>query len=144
VCGGGRYDGLFEQLGGRPTPAIGFAMGLERIVALLEEREQTAAMTPHAYMVLVGEEAVAAGLPLAERLRDALPELRLLVNGGGGSFKSQFKRADRSGARLALIIGEAEAAAGSVTVKDLRSEAGQSELDQTQRVARLGELLKDD
>lgn len=144
VLAGGRFDGLVEQLGGRPTPAIGFAMGVERLVALLEEREQTIAAAPHAYMVLVGEQAVAVGLPLAERLRDALPRLRLLVNGGGGSFKSQFKRADRSGARFALIIGDAEAAAGTVTVKDLRTEAGQDELAQTQLVARLNQLLAQD
>jgi histidyl-tRNA synthetase len=144
VLAGGRFDGLVEQLGGRPTPAIGFAMGVERLVALLEEREQTIAVAPHAYMVLVGEQAVAAGLPLAERLRDALPRVRLLVNSGGGSFKSQFKRADRSGARFALIIGDGEAAAGTVTVKDLRTEAGQDELAQTQLAARLNQLLAQD
>lgn len=141
VLAGGRYDGLVEQLGGRPTPAVGFAMGLERLVTLLEEREPAAALAPHAYMVLVGEPAIAVGLPLAERLRDALPSLRLLVNGGGGSFKSQFKRADRSGARLALVIAEDEAAASTVVVKDLRSDAEQVALAQADLPARLRELL---
>ena len=143
VLAGGRYDGLVEQLGGKPTPAIGFAMGLERIVALLEEREQVVNPAPHAYLVLVGEQAVAAGMPLAERLRDALPGLRLLVHCGGGSFKSQFRRADRSGARLALIIGEEEAAAGQVAVKDLRSEAEQATLSEQQVIARLRDLLQE-
>ena len=143
VLAGGRYDGLVEQLGGKPTPAIGFAMGLERIVALLEEREQVVNPAPHAYLVLVGEQAVAAGMPLAERLRDALPGLRLLVHCGGGSFKSQFRRADRSGARLALIIGEEEATAGQVAVKDLRSEAEQATLSEQQVIARLRDLLQE-
>jgi histidyl-tRNA synthetase len=137
VLAGGRYDGLVEQLGGRTTPAIGFAMGLERIVSLLEEREQAAVAAPHAYLVLVGEQAVAVGLPLAERLRDALPSLRLLVNGGGGNFKSQFKRADRSGARLALIIADDEVADGTVTVKDLHAEAEQVTLPQADLPAQL-------
>lgn len=140
VLAGGRYDALVEQLGGRPTPAIGFAMGLERIVTLLEDRGRTAAMAPDAYMVLVGGQAVAAGVPLAERLRDALPALRLLVNGGGGSFKSQFRRADRSGARLALIIGESEAEAGTVSVKDLRGEGEQVTLAQAELSAYLQEF----
>jgi histidyl-tRNA synthetase len=140
VLAGGRYDALVEQLGGRPTPAIGFAMGLERIVTLLEDRGRTAAMAPDAYMVLAGGQAVAAGVPLAERLRDALPALRLLVNGGGGSFKSQFRRADRSGARLALIIGESEAEAGTVSVKDLRGEDEQVTLAQAELSAYLQEF----
>ena len=141
VLAGGRYDGLVEQLGGRATPAVGFAMGLERLVALLEEREPAVAAAPHAYMVLVGGPAIAVGLPLAERLRDALPSLRLRVDGGGGSFKSQFKRADRSGARLALVIAEDEAAAGTVVVKDLRSDAEQVAVAQADLPARLRELL---
>lgn len=143
VLAGGRFDGLVEQLGGRPTPAIGFAMGLERLVALLEEQGQVPAFAPEAYMVLVGEQAVAVGLPLAERLRDALPRLRLLVNGGGGSFRSQFKRADRSGAQLALIIGDEEVAAGLVTVKHLRSDAAQITLPEAQAIEHLSELLQE-
>lgn len=141
VLAGGRYDGLVEQLGGRPTPAVGFAMGMERIVTLLEERGESAAQQPHAYMVLVGEAALAAGVPLAERLRDALPSLRLMVNAGGGSFKSQFKRADRSGARVALVIADSEVTGGTVTLKDLRSDTEQQTVSQDELAARLEALL---
>ncbi|MDX1656274.1 MAG: histidine--tRNA ligase, partial [Candidatus Competibacteraceae bacterium] len=118
VCAGGRYDGLVEQLGGRPTPAVGFAMGLERLVALLAESGyQGPDLAPHAYLVMVGEAAEVRGLALAEQLRQQLGGLRLLVNGGGGSFKSQFRKADRSGARYALILADSELAAGTVTAK---------------------------
>ena len=133
VLAGGRYDGLVEQLGGRPTPAIGFAMGLERLVALLEESEpDLTGKRPHAYLVLVGEAAGEAGLVLAERLRDAVPGLRLAVNCGGGSFKSQFKRADKIGARVALVVGDDELAAGTVAVKDLRAQAEQRTVPQAE------------
>ena len=133
VLAGGRYDGLVEQLGGRPPPAIGFAMGLERLVALLEESEpDLTGKRPHAYLVLVGEAAGDAGLVLAERLRDAVPGLRLAVNCGGGSFKSQFKRADKIGARVALVVGDDELAAGTVAVKDLRAQAEQRTVPQAE------------
>jgi histidyl-tRNA synthetase len=103
VCAGGRYDGLVEYLGGRSTPAVGFAMGIERLIALLEESGVAfPSVAPQVYLVTVGERAEAHGLILADRLRDALPGLRVLLNGGGGSFKNQFKRADKSGAQLAL------------------------------------------
>lgn len=141
VLAGGRYDGLVEQLGGRPTPAIGFAMGLERIVALLEDRGRLAATAPDAYMVLVGEQAIRVGIPLAEKLRSDLPALKLLVNGGGGSFKSQFKRADRSGARFALIIGDGEAEAATVSVKDLRAESKQVTLAYPELTAHMQEFV---
>jgi len=129
VCAGGRYDGLVEQLGGRSTPAIGFAMGVERLISLLEETE-TASQTEgvHAYMVLVGEEPQRQGLILAERLRDQIPGLRLLTNCGGGSFKSQFKKADRSGAGYALVIGEDELNRGVAGVKPLRDKGEQQEI----------------
>jgi histidyl-tRNA synthetase len=134
VCAGGRYDGLVEQLGGRPTPAAGFAMGLERLLALVEEGDALPpAPVPHAYLVVAGEGTQAEGLRLSENLRNQLPGLRLVVNGGGGSFKAQIKRADRSGALLALILGEAELAAGTIGVKPLR-EAGAEQ----QAVAREG------
>ena len=127
VCAGGRYDGLVEYLGGRPTPAVGFAMGLERLIALLEESGVAfPSQAPHAYIVTVGERAEAHGLVLADRLRDALPGLRVLLNGGGGSFKNQFKRADKSGAVLALILGDSELDAGQVGIKPLRG--GEQEL----------------
>ncbi len=129
VCAGGRYDGLVEQLGGRKTPAVGFAMGVERLISLLEESE-TATQTAdiHAYMVLVGEEPQRQGLLLAEQLRDQMPGLRLLTNCGGGSFKSQFKKADRSGASYALVIGEDELNRGVAGVKPLRDNGKQQEI----------------
>jgi histidyl-tRNA synthetase len=139
ICAGGRYDGLLEQLGGRAGYAAGFAMGLERLLALLEEEgglpEQPA---PHAYIVTAGEQAIMAGLQLAERMRDELPGLRLVLNGGGGSFKAQMKRADRSDARWAMIIGDDEAASGQVTLKHLRDpEKAQQTLKQDELINRL-------
>jgi len=126
VCAGGRYDGLVEQLGGKPVPAVGFAMGLERLVAILEETNPAAAqMTVDLYLVLQGDAAVREGLVLAEQIRDALPELSLISNCGGGSMKAQFKRADRSGARYALVLGDTELAEGSVVLKPLRAEEQQ-------------------
>ncbi|MFZ5619962.1 MAG: histidine--tRNA ligase [Pseudomonadota bacterium] len=142
VCAGGRYDGLVEYLGGRPTPAVGFALGMERLVALLAELGvRPAAPAAHAYLVLVGETAQRQGPVLAERLRDAVPGLRLQVNCGGGSFKSQFKRADRSGAAWALIVGEDEALAGRIGIKPLRGEAAQETLSEADAIARLGEWV---
>jgi len=121
VCAGGRYDGLVSQLGGRSTPAVGFAMGLERLVAILDDvHGEPPADQADAYLVLVGEAAQQLGMTLAERLRDEVPGLRLLSNCGGGSFKAQFKRADRSGAELALVIGDEELSRNEVAVKPLR------------------------
>ncbi|WP_026338863.1 histidine--tRNA ligase [Thioalkalivibrio sp. AKL7] len=126
VCAGGRYDGLVEQLGGRGTPAIGMAMGLERLVALLEAREDApAAPGPDAYLIVGGDELVGPALQLADQLRGELPGLRLVQHCGGGSFKSQMKRADRLGAQYALVLGSDEHAAGTVTVKPLRSQGGE-------------------
>src|SRR5690606_2429329 len=126
VCAGGRYDGLVGQLGGKPTPGVGFAMGVERLVLLLETLELLPAELNRAadlYICAFGEPAELAALGLAERLRDAVPGIRLLVNAGGGSFKSQFKKADKSGARFALILGEDELAARVVGCKPLRDAA---------------------
>jgi histidyl-tRNA synthetase len=129
VCAGGRYDGLVEQMGGRSTPAIGFAMGVERLVALLEEDlDRISLKTPHAYLVLVGEKSQASGMMLAEKLRNDVPGLRLITHCGGGSFKSQFKKADRSGAEIALVLGEDELDRGVIGVKQLRQEAPQQEV----------------
>jgi histidyl-tRNA synthetase len=139
VCAGGRFDGLVEQLGGKPTPAMGFAMGIERLIALLEQQSADAEVVADAYLVLVGEAAERHGLVMAERLRDALPGLRLMSNCGGGSFKSQFKRADRSGASLALVVGDQELANGVVGVKPLRGDGEQTEVAQ----AKLAGFLKD-
>ena len=131
VCAGGRYDGLISQFGGKPTPGVGFAMGVERLVLLLE----TLACLPEAlhqpadaFICAFGEAAELAALSLAERLRDAVPGLRLLLNAGGGSFKSQFKKADKSGARYALILGEDELAARVVGCKPLRDDSEQQNI----------------
>jgi len=129
VCSGGRYDGLVAQLGGEPAPAIGWALGEERIVELMRLQQLVGNEgRPDVYLVLAGAAAEAAGLHLAERLRDAAPGLKVETNCGGGSFKSQLKRADRSGARYAVIVGDDEAARGVAAVKALRSEEGQREV----------------
>jgi histidyl-tRNA synthetase len=128
VCAGGRYDGLVAQLGGRPTPAVGFAMGLERLIAMLETGSSTTAPGLDVYLVAVGELPQARALLLAEELRDALPRLRLMCHCGGGGFKSQFKKADRSGARYALVLGEGELASGLVGIKPLREHGEQSQI----------------
>jgi histidyl-tRNA synthetase len=126
VCAGGRYDGLVEQLGGRPAPAAGFALGVERLAALLDGAEKApAAAAPDCYLVVAGEAAERFGVVWAEQLRDACPGLRVLVNCGGGGFKAQLKRADKSGAAFALILGDDEVRDGRVAVKPLRSEAAQ-------------------
>jgi histidyl-tRNA synthetase len=129
VCAGGRYDGLVEQLGGRPTPAVGFAMGVERLIVLLEEREIPLELpTLDAYLVLVGDTPQRQGVLLADRLRREVPGLRLMTHCGGGSFKTQFKKADRSGARFALVLGEDELAQGVIGVKYLREEREQEQV----------------
>jgi histidyl-tRNA synthetase len=128
VCAGGRYDGLVAQLGGKATPGVGFAMGVERLVLLLETLELLPAELNRAadvYVCAFGEAAELAALTLVERLRDELPRLRLLLNTGGGSFKSQFKKADKSGARYALILGDDELAARVVGCKPLRDDSEQ-------------------
>jgi histidyl-tRNA synthetase len=128
VCAGGRYDGLVEIQGGKPWPGIGFAMGQERLVELMKVQSETQPVVPHIYLVLAGEEASRAGLVLAERLRSQVEGLRLQCNLGGGSFKAQFKRADRSGAELALVLGEDELRRGEATVKHLRNENPQQQV----------------
>ncbi|AKF97597.1 histidine--tRNA ligase [Pseudomonas aeruginosa] len=131
VCGGGRYDGLVSQFGGKPTPGVGFAMGVERLVLLLE----TLGVIPaelnrpaDLYVCAFGEPAELAALTLAEQLRSAIPGIRLLVNAGAGSFKSQFKKADKSGARFALILAEDEVANRVVGFKPLRDEGEQQSI----------------
>jgi len=128
VCSGGRYDGLTAQLGGEPTPAIGFAMGIERVVDLVTAAQaEVPLQAPEVYIVVSGERAEREALRIAEQLRDALPGRGVLLNLGGGNFKTQFRRADRSGARLALILGDAELDRGVVAVKTLRDEASQTD-----------------
>ena len=126
ICSGGRYDGLVEHLGGHATPAIGWAIGMERLVELCKLAAAQPVVTgPDAYLVAVGETASREALLLAEKLRDDEPELRIEVNSGGGSFKSQFKRADKSGARFALILGDQELADKQLGIKPLREDADQ-------------------
>ncbi|NCA68571.1 MAG: histidine--tRNA ligase [Sphingobacteriia bacterium] len=141
VCAGGRYDGLVEQLGGRATPAVGFALGLERLVELLSLAGHASEPAVHAYLIAVGEQAQAEAPLLAERLRDALPGLRLLTHCGGGSFKSQFKRADKSGAIDALVLGETELERGVIGLKPLRDESGQRELGFDELIELLGRRI---
>jgi len=136
VCAGGRYDNLVAQLGGKPTSAVGFAIGLERLVLLLQTLERVPAATSERvdiYLAAVGEVSASA-LTLAAELREALPEAQLLMHCGGGSFKSQLKKADRSGATLALILGEDEVLQGTVNVKHLREDAPQQTLTRQQLV----------
>lgn len=124
ICAGGRYDGLAEQLGSKHAlPAVGMALGMERLLLLLEAQSLTdhMASTPHAYLVLAPQ-AQSQGLKLAEQLRQALPQLKLIVNVNGGSFKAQFKRADRCGAQLALVLAEQELADNTVLIKFLHDQ----------------------
>ena len=142
VCSGGRYDGLIAQLGGEATPAIGFAAGIERIVALLAQTGAVPApQGADVYLVASGERAERTALQLAEQLRDALPGRAVLLNLGGGNFKTQFRRADRSGARLALILGDEELDRGVVAVKPLRIEGGQSDCPLAELPGRIASLL---
>jgi len=143
ICAGGRYDGLIEQLGGQAVAGVGFAMGLERLAAMLGAAGHPGADPhPHAYLILVGDAAQRQGLALAERLREQLPTLRLRMHCGGGGFKAQFRRADHSGARVALILGEDEAKAGAISLKPLRDSQGeQITLAQDQIAAHLRAAL---
>ena len=135
VCAGGRYDGLVEKLGGRSTPAIGWAMGVERLVGVFEECGGKAPeLNPDAYIVAVGDAALARGIELAEQVRDAVADVRIELNLGGGSFKAQLKRADKSGAGIALILGDDEIAAKQVGLKPLRTDEDQVQVA-TEQVA---------
>jgi len=131
VCAGGRYDALVKQLGGKATPAVGFAMGVERLILLLETLEAFPEKTNRQldiYLAASGEGADAYALLLAERLRSEEPSLRILTHCGGGGFKQQIKRADRSGAELAILLGENEMSQGIASVKYLREDKEQSEV----------------
>ena len=138
ICSGGRYDGLVAQLGGRDTPAIGWALGMERVVELMEEegRRQTE-RPPHGYLVLAGDEARRRGLGIAETLRAQAAGVRLIMDCAGGSLKSQLKRADRSGARLALILGDEELENNGLSVKPLREDSPQTLCNLERAVAEL-------
>ena len=126
VCAGGRYDGLVEHHGASPTPAVGFAMGLERLLELTDFSKMPDTQSPHVYLILSGEQATERGILLAEQLRDQLPDLRVLTHCGGGSLKSQFKKADKSGAQLALVLAEDEIVQNQVSIKFLRTETPQT------------------
>ncbi|MBU9816386.1 histidine--tRNA ligase [Rahnella sp. C60] len=142
VCAGGRYDGLVEQLGGRATPGVGFAMGLERLVLLVQavNPDFKAPAIVDAYVISSGTGTQSAAMQLAETLRDAMPELKVMTNYGGGNFKKQFARADKWGARVALVLGETEVANQQIVVKDLQSGT-QETLAQSEIVARLASML---
>jgi histidyl-tRNA synthetase len=130
VCAGGRYDGLVEQLGGRATTAAGFALGIERLLSLLEDAGKTVQASCDVFVILQGEQAQLKGLALVENIRNDLPDLVIQSNCGGGSFKSQMKKADKSAASLALIIGEDEIANDTVTIKYLRDDRPQQTVSQ--------------
>jgi histidyl-tRNA synthetase len=137
VCAGGRYDGLIEQIGGKPAPACGFAMGVERLLALLEEYAfQAPRVAPDVYLVHQGDAANKFAMVAAEQLRDQ--GLHVLLHCGGGSFKSQMKKADASGARYALIIGDDEAGAGEVSLKPLRDLGEQMRMTVDSAVGLIG------
>jgi len=128
VCAGGRYDGLVEIQGGKPCPGAGFAMGQERLIELMRIKSESARSAPHVYLVMAGQGAMNSAMKLAEKLRTDVAGLRVQLNLGGGSFKSQFKRADRSGAALAIVLGENEIQRGEVSIKHLRDESGQQQV----------------
>lgn len=147
VCAGGRYDGLVEQLGGKPTPAVGFAMGIERLILLLDTLElipEDALGGCDVYLLPMDDSATTAAITLAEQLRGELPELRLQLHCGGGSFKSRIKKADKSSASIAILLGEDEINQQSATVKFLRDDREQQSVSQAALGHTLRELLTSD
>lgn len=144
VCGGGRYDGLVEVMGGKPTAGVGFAMGIERLILMLETLGKVPAELQQqvdVYFCAFGEAAELAAVQWAERIRDAVPDVRLQVNAGGGSFKSQFKKADRSTAAWALILGENELENNCIGLKPLRTEDEQQTIALDELTGKLAALL---
>lgn len=143
VCAGGRYDGLVEQLGGKGTPGIGFALGIERLVLMLTSLEKANNVRPQvdAYVIALGEGADMQAVALAEKLRDQVPETRIQCHCGGGNMKKQMKRADKSGAQIALILGEDEIANQQVTVKYLRGQNEQQRVSQKDVAPLLASLI---
>ncbi len=142
VCGGGRYDGLVEQLGGKSGFAAGFSMGCERLVAMLQDQGRGSSDADcDVYLAMRGENSAAVAQRLAEAVRDQLPRLGLIVHAGGGSFKSQMRKADKSGARIALILGESEIEAGTVSLKFLREDRAQNEIPQSRVAEELASLM---
>lgn len=141
ICAGGRYDGLTEQLGGHATTASGFAMGIERIVALIEEVEPIKPSVADVYLVALGDSAEINAIQIAEALRDEIPQLRVRNNFGGGNFKKQFKRADKSGAGIALVLGEQEVQDATIGIKFLREQKEQLQVSQSELVETLKSLI---
>lgn len=139
VCAGGRYDGLVEQLGGKATPAVGFAMGLERLLLLVQQQPPKLESAVDVYLMAPGQ--ITAGLRLAEQLRDALPQAAIEFHSGGGSIKSQMKKADKSGAAFAVLLGDDETSKGEVVLKPLRTDEPQRSMAQQALVAELSRLL---
>jgi histidyl-tRNA synthetase len=145
ICSGGRYDGLIEQLGGEATPAVGFALGVERVVDLIGQAGTLPATRPPAVFVIAsGAAAGVAAMQVAEQLREAFPGQGVQLHLGSGNFKAQFRRADRSGACLAVILGDAELGRGVVSVKPLRREAGQSECSLADLAPQVGRMLEEE
>jgi len=146
VCAGGRYDGLIEQSGGRPTPAVGFALGLERLIALVQvdDLAPRGATAPDLYLMPLDQECVAAAMELAESLRDEVKGLKVLTHCGGGSVKSQLKRAHQSRARWGLLLGTEELTAGTVSIKPLRGEGAQRTVTRAEAVDWLRRALAAD
>jgi histidyl-tRNA synthetase len=143
ICAGGRYDGLVEQLGGKSTPGFGFALGIERLVLMLTELNKADNVRPQvdAYLIMLGDNVDITGTKLAEQWRDEVSDIRLQNHCGGGNMKKQMKRADKSGAQIALILGENEIAEQSVTVKYLRGQQEQQSLPFEQVPSLLKTLL---
>ena len=142
ICAGGRYDGLTEQLGASPTPGVGWALGIERLLALITDAGNAPQVpVPHIYLVLPGDQAIVAGMALAEEIRVAQPSWRVVTNCAGTSMKSQFKRADKSGAQVALVIGEGEITNNTVSVKLLREQTEQQTVSRAQLMGVLQGIL---
>ena len=144
VCAGGRFDRLVEQLGGAPTPAVGFAMGAERLLLLMQQQEASDLIEPPATAyLLVEEDGLLTAMQLAERIREVMPRWTLLLHTTGGRFKNQFKKADKSGARLALILGEDELREQTISMKDLRGQSAQQCVPQADVVQAMKTYLLD-
>ncbi len=143
ICAGGRYDLLVEQLGGSPTPAAGFALGIERIILLMETLDllKLQMQQNSIFIIATNDDATVKGMVLSESIRAAFPNVKVMTNTSGGSFKSQFKKADKSGARLALILGDDEIANGNVSIKDLRLESEQVSIKQTGLIQMLNDYF---
>ncbi len=143
VCAGGRYDSLIDHLGGKSTHAAGFAMGIERLVLMLQDQQKVTKKTEtEIYFAMSGVNSTRHGQKLAEMLRNAIPGIKLIAHSGGGSFKSQLKKADKSGALLALILGESEIQNSTINIKFLRQDQPQIEISQSQLVDQIKTLLK--